>query len=373
MHEYRKLLETILSKLLTIPTAPFRQDGVLGFIKSYAEGLGFAYDQDDMGNIIVSVGGNVDSTLAIEAHTDHPGFIIAENSDGPRVNAMFYGFVEEEYFAGTAVNVYTNAGIVGGRVVSTDFTHKDDQIKKVVLQIDGPVSRGDLATWALDDYRFDGDLVHSRAIDDLGGCAAILAVMKLAADQNESKSFKAIFTVAEESGLNGAKYIASCGRLSKEMNIITVETSSLLAGAPAGDGAVIRVGDRMNVFDNGLLKYMECCAKKIKKEKDEFLYQRKLMDGGTCESSIYQKFGYRTAAMCVPLGNYHNRDVDNKRIAQEYINLNDLAGLVMLFEKMLEKSDEIEKHTNHTKHSITEEVRDLGERIIHINNAEKHP
>ena len=369
MKKYRTLLEQILFDLLRLPTAPFRQDKILEFIKNYAEKLGYSFDQDDMGNLVVQVGSGEDSTLAIEAHTDHPGFIIAEDSDGPWVNALFYGFVEEDYFKGSSVNIFNDIGVVTGKVISTDFSQKDDQIKKVVLEVDGPVLKGDVGMWALDECRIDGDVFYSRALDDLGGCAAILALMKIAVSRSEMKSFKAIFTVAEESGFNGAKYLAASEKLSRDLNIITVETSSLLAGAPAGNGAVIRVGDRMNVFDNGLLNFMENCAKKLKKQDEQFCYQRKLMDGGTCESSVYQKFGYRTAAMCVPLGNYHNRDVENKKIAEEWINLNDLSGMVRLFECMLDNSDCMDKYIYPHLPQIEEQKRKLGERIIKTTNG----
>lgn len=366
MEKYRSLLEQILFELLSLPTAPFREGKVLGYIKDYANRLGCSFDQDDMGNTVVTVGDGEDSTLAIEAHTDHPGFIIAEDSDGPRVGALFYGFVEEEYFEGCSVDIFNDIGIVGGKVVSTDFSQKAEQIKKVVLEIDGPVSKGDVGMWALDECRIEGDVVYSRAMDDLGGCAAILALMKIASERGDVNSFKAIFTVAEEAGFNGAKYLAASEKLGNDLNIITVETSSLLAGAPAGDGAVIRVGDRVSVFDNGLLCYMENCAKKIKKLDKQFRYQRKLMDGGACESSVYQKFGYRTAAVCVPLGNYHNRDVENKKIAGEWINLNDLAGLVKLLENMIDNSNGIDKFVYPDVPQIQEQTRGLGERIIKV-------
>jgi len=58
------------------------------------------------------------------------------------------------------------------------------------------------------------------------------------------------------------------------------------------------------------------------------------MDGGTCESTAYQLFGYRCAGMCLPLGNYHNVGRGG-RIAPESIRRSDLVGLVRFFEGLV--------------------------------------
>ena len=39
-----------------------------------------------------------------------------------------------------------------------------------------------------------------------------------------------------------------------------------------------------------------------------FKFQRKLMDTGRCEGSIFSSFNYRTGAISIPLGNYHNQN-----------------------------------------------------------------
>ncbi len=54
------------------------------------------------------------------------------------------------------------------------------------------------------------------------------------------------------------------------------------------------------------------------------------MDGGTCESTAYQQFGWTSAALCMALDNYHNMGPDN-RIAPEVISLADYEGLVEFF------------------------------------------
>ena len=57
--------------------------------------------------------------------------------------------------------------------------------------------------------------------------------------------------------------------------------------------------------------------------------ERALMQGGTCEATAYALYGYRAAALCVALGNYHNcgpRDT----IAPEFVSLSDAVGMADL-------------------------------------------
>ena len=45
------------------------------------------------------------------------------------------------------------------------------------------------------------------------------------------------------------------------------------------------------------------------------------MPGGTCEATVYDAYGYTAAAVCIPLGNYHNMDRGKKKIGPEYIDV----------------------------------------------------
>jgi len=53
------------------------------------------------------------------------------------------------------------------------------------------------------------------------------------------------------------------------------------------------------------------------------------MDGGTCEATAFQLYGYRSAALSIALGNYHNCTPDS-RIDAEYVDIRDLEGLINL-------------------------------------------
>ena len=57
--------------------------------------------------------------------------------------------------------------------------------------------------------------------------------------------------------------------------------------------------------------------------------QRCLLDGGACEASAYQMYGYRSVAASLGLGNYHNCAPDGT-IQCEFVSVEDYANMVRL-------------------------------------------
>jgi endoglucanase len=84
------------------------------------------------------------------------------------------------------------------------------------------------------------------------------------------------------------------------------------------------------VFHSGTTYFLTHIGAELKKRNPKFNFQRALMDGGTCNSTVYHWAGYRAGAMCVALGNYHNHGA-NAKIAEEYISISDLSNMVKLF------------------------------------------
>jgi endoglucanase len=126
-------------------------------------------------------------------------------------------------------------------------------------------------------------------------------------------------------GFVGAMQLAKAGKIPKSVTIVSLETSSVKGGpVEFGGGPIIRVGDRTSIFDASATALLQDAAK-----ANEIKCQRALMQGGTCEATAYALYGYRTAALCVALGNYHNcgpRDT----IAPEFVSLSDAIGMADL-------------------------------------------
>ncbi|MCH8853540.1 MAG: hypothetical protein IID41_12945, partial [Planctomycetes bacterium] len=110
-----------------------------------------------------------------------------------------------------------------------------------------------------------------------------------------------------------------------------VETSSVLPGVVMGGGPILRVGDKSSIFTPELTVWCRQVADDLAGRDRKFVYQRKLMDGGSCESSAYCQLGYDATGICIALGNYHNCNRAVGKLAPEYVNLDDVANLIKWF------------------------------------------
>jgi endoglucanase len=142
-----------------------------------------------------------------------------------------------------------------------------------------------------------------------------------------------LFTRAEEVGFIGAMAAARLGTIPRQCFVVAMETSSERPFAKIGDGPILRVGDKATTFTHEVTAHVQRVAEELVK-KGGFVYQRKLMDGGTCESSAYCRLGYEGTGMCVALGNYHNVDATKKKLAPEYVSVPDLENVVKWFAEL---------------------------------------
>jgi endoglucanase len=92
---------------------------------------------------------------------------------------------------------------------------------------------------------------------------------------------------------------------------------------------VIRLGDKASLFDTRLTRQLDAAALKCSKKFRGFKVQRRIMDGGTCEATVFNLYQIPCTGMAVPLGNYHNQRKDD-RPGPEYIDLRDVERGVRL-------------------------------------------
>ena len=273
----------IIRSVLAQPTAPFHEDAVRAEIfQQLAQCPHVQTTRDDFGNVIAHYQrGDAPARFALAAHMDHPGYVGAE----------FLGGVPEEY---------RNA-----QPPTRDF--------------------GAFAMWDLPACELRDGHIHSRACDDLIGCATILATLHELERTGAEASVYGLFTRAEEVGFVGAIRLAQAALVPREVTIVSLETSSEKApGCKMGDGVIVRVGDRTSIFDPAVTATFVELA-----QRAEIPAQRCLMSGGTCEATAYQLYGHRCGALCVALGNYHNCGPE-QRIAAEFVALADVQAMVRL-------------------------------------------
>jgi endoglucanase len=186
----------------------------------------------------------------------------------------------------------------------------------------------------LPDFVLDGDTIRMRALDDLAGCASILAALERASAESRGSRVYGVFTRAEEGGLFGARLLADEGTLPPDTIVVSVESSSVIPGVEQGQGPIIRAGDAMTTFDAEAERVLSQAAVHLRAQPDGFQVQRQLMSGGVCEATAFAAHGYPVTGLAFPLGNYHNATTSipdpEGGVGAEYIKLADFLGGVDL-------------------------------------------
>jgi endoglucanase len=193
------------------------------------------------------------------------------------------------------------------------------------------IPAGSIGMWDFSDPVIRGPRIYARGCDDIAGTAALLCCIDALYRSRTPCDAYFLFTRAEEVGFLGAIAAARLGTVPKKCLVVSMETSSQRVNARIGDGPILRVGDKSTTFTPAVSAYCEQVAQGLAKSNRGFQYQRRLMDGGTCESSAFCAFGYEASGLCVALGNYHNVDAENKKLAPEFIDLRDWHHMVQCF------------------------------------------
>jgi endoglucanase len=325
-----------LLDLLDLPTAPLNEGHVVDYIRGWAaKRPAIKLSQDRAGNVVLRLrrGAKTRGPLVLAAHMDHPGFEARRMRGANRLEAAWLGWVHPDYFPGTRVRFYSEGRWIRGaiRVVKVAMIRGRRRVRTAEIDVARPVAPGSIGMWDLPDPVVRGDKVYARGCDDIAGVAAILDAMDVLARSRGSVNVMGLLTRAEEIGFAGAIAACKAGTIPKDARIVAVEISSEIPGVRMGDGPVLRVGDAGSIFSPGLTAFCRVVAEDLARKSKDFKFQRKLMDGGTCESTVYYARGYDATGLCVALGNYHNMDTRRKRIAAEYIHLEDYRGLVRWF------------------------------------------
>jgi endoglucanase len=298
----RRTLLPVLRHIVSRPTAPFHEqavaEAILGFLNELPH---VSVQADKFGNLIARyerTGGKpIQPKYAFAAHMDHPGWVRADGHalghvhhfPGEKHPMQFLGGVPEAWLKEPSVRGY-----------------------------------GRFAMWDLPEFQLRDGLIHARACDDLVGCAIIVATFIEMEKSGAEGACVGLFTRAEEVGLVGAVRLAASGFVPEDLTIVSIETSSERPPAKIGDGPILRVGDKSTIFDSAATLSLGQIA-----ADSHIPIQRCLMPGGTCEATAYQLYGYRSAALCVALGNYHNCAPENQ-IGAEFVSFSDVQGLVRL-------------------------------------------
>ncbi|MEM7577731.1 MAG: M20/M25/M40 family metallo-hydrolase [Planctomycetota bacterium] len=365
------------TELLRLPTSPFHEHNVLLWLYRFARNRGLSAHVDAAGNLRVDyvpkdVVDNSLPRLLFTAHADHTGFWAVAMQDETTLHAQWMGRFPEELIEGGRVVFWTGGkplaeaepefwpgapeGFrVGGRrvggVVKKVLGHNDEgDVAGVEIAMDEPVDPGSVGMWDLPDPEHVNGRLSARGVDDVAGCAALACLLDTLIREKSTQPCSCLFTRAEEGGFFGAiRYCRDTfdppapGAAAREHPlpdvVISVETSKALPHAPHSAGPVVRVGDRRTLFKPELADWAAGVAGAMSEDDPTFVYQRELMDGGTCESTVFQAWMGNAAALCIPLGNYHNYNVEENAIANEFVHVDDFGNLVRLMRSLVDHAE----------------------------------
>ena len=327
----------ILRLLGGCPATSFHEGLVSRRIVDILDASKIDYRVDMYGNIIARVDGNLEAEseslpIAFVAHMDHPGFEVVR--------------YEEELPIATSLGGVPLASITKG-ANAFSFDEKGNRFKCELEPIPGDQNEllvkssvlppvGAPIVFALDDFSISEDILRMRAMDDLAGCAAIIASLEELKNNPSASEVYGVFTRAEEVGLIGARLLSLEKTLPQNTFVVSVETSSIIPGVTQGEGPVIRTGDASYTFNSEAEQILIMGREAIKSSDSDFKCQRQLMSAGSCEASAFAVNGYRTTGIAFPLGNWHNATTTirdpNGGVGDEYISVYDFIGGVRLIE-----------------------------------------
>ncbi len=331
MH-HGKLL-SILRSVFNCPTAPFHEYHVRDHLLSLLEEFPHvSVEEDDFGNLIARYQrGSGKARWAFGAHMDHPAWV--KNPTGKTCIRASSDRLGHPVGGNKRSKKNLHDGGVDPRFPDMRFL---GGVPASYLPTGKVVHFGEFAMWDLPAFEYDrdNDLVYGRVCDDLVGCVAIVALFSELERLEVPGSCYGIFTRAEEVGFVGAVHLAKSGRLPEDLCFISLETSSPRGTVEMGKGPVVRVGDRLSVFDDEATAQLLAAA-----EIGGVEVQRALLDGGACEATAMNLFGVTATGISVLLGNYHNC-APSGRIDSEYVVLKDVKAMIALIVSLIEQGNQ---------------------------------
>jgi len=259
----------------------------------------------------------------VVAHMDHPAFVV--HREGGAEELRFAGGVDENHFAGKGIVFYNEESPRALGRAQVEIVSFTEEAKRVVINRLIP-DGATFATWDLPNARCTKKLFISPACDDLAQVSLVLALLRRLALSGAKARFHALFTRAEEIGFAGALAALKTKTPLASMPTLSLETSKARGFAKVEGGPIVRVGDRLSVFDSRITHWIETGFRDLAATRPGFAYQRLLMAGGACEASVFHRAGLLTGALCVALNNYHNMGPGTS-IRAESISLHDIQGL----------------------------------------------
>lgn len=303
------------------------REKIAEWIKPYAD-----YTVDTIGNLIVELGEG-DTKAVFMAHMDEIGLLITGIRPDGKLTFRNVGGIDDRLLYGRHLDVITENGkldgVIGVLPVHLNLERKFETVPWHRLVIDiGADSREEVEALGVKvlDYAvfkkhfavLNDRYVSARSLDDRFGVVALVEAIKDLVDHDLDGKYVFAFTVQEEIGLKGAKFLAQKYSPEYAFAIDSFGCCADLTGdVRLGGGAVIRAADNSAIYTRRLARRVAEIA-----SKNKIPLQIGVTGGGT-DASVFQDRS-EVLALSVPIKYLHSE--------VETLHLGDLEALIKLIE-----------------------------------------
>ena len=329
-------IEKYGKELLSLPTTSFREMHVQRWAQNFCIQNKIDCCLDSWGNMWVGTKSAKlpkGEKIVFVAHMDHPGFHITKKLGKNLWQATWFGGGPRAHLKNAPVYIADSKKLLTqGKIQDFNYNKEKGRLETLTIKTKSTQDlKNGFGSFDYPGFRKKGSLIYTKSADDLGGVLMTLILAKLLKKESKTvkNSFLGLLTRAEEVGFQGALGAIHLKNIPRNYKFISIETSNYVGRARMGGGPVIRVGDRATVFDPEISLLIKTLAIDLKKKNKNFVFQVKLLDGGACEATPFNVFGYKASGIAVPLGGYHNEQ-ENGRPGPEFIDLNDMRNLILL-------------------------------------------
>jgi peptidase M42 family hydrolase len=309
-------LQSLLGRLLEIPSPTGYTDEIVRFVCKELEWLNIPYSATRRGAILALYkGAEREGARSVVSHLDTLGATVKRIKENGRLELVPIGTWSARSAETTRCTVFTDTGSLRGTVLplkASGHTFGDEIDTQPVgwpyveVRIDGDaldkasaqglgVNVGDTVAFDPGSEFLDNGYIVSRHLDDKAGCAAMLAAMKAMAQSSVQTPVDVhfIFTISEEVG-SGASSVL----LDHVVSMVSIDNGATAPGQNSAEtGVTIGMADRVGPFDYHLTRKLIrlCEAENIPFQRDVFRYYRSdsasALEGGADVRTALITFG----------------------------------------------------------------------------------
>ncbi|WP_135851440.1 M42 family metallopeptidase [Halorussus salinus] len=288
----------LLRELTETSGVPGYEDRIRDLVRREFEGVVDSVRTDAMGNVVGTVEGEADYSVAVAAHMDEIGFMVKHVTEEGFLRVDTLGGWDPDVLRAQRVTVHAEEDDLTGVIGSVPTHVKDDgddfSVEDVSIDLGLPadeveerVSVGDLVSMAQTTERV-GDNVTGKALDDRVCLFAMLEAAKRIEDPDVTIHFCA--TVQEELGVRGAPALGV--DLDPDLAIaLDVTVANDVPGVEKeseyvtrlGDGAAIKLKDSSVVTTPKVHRRMRSVA-----EDRDIDHQLEVLPSGATDTSGFQ-------------------------------------------------------------------------------------